>query len=355
MTEMKPYLFFEDFPPMDKGFYFFVEQAVMKKPLILSQDLQEIQKVQEGEIFTLKIAREGKLKLQKKSDSISKIILKEIMKYKEYEAYHGEERNLFYHCHNGFEISMVMSGEGYYFAEGRAIRVEAGSIIILNSLVPHAWIADEKNPPVQKTFTFYHRLFLESELSKNELQIIDEYLKGLTVLDLHKEEAKKGITILELMYEEYINKKVNYQISIKQLLLSFFIYSIRIGKSRRKEINENVRKTIPNSQLETAVKYIKSHFHRNITLEEVANKVYMHPNYFSTLFKRSYGTSFIEYVNALKIAMAVELMESTDLSIQEIASECGFKSLSNFYKVFKERYGISPAKYKTNAHVSFDV
>lgn len=343
MNEMKPYLFFEDFPPMERGFYFFVEQAVMKKPLILSQALEEIEKVQNGEVFTLKLMGPDQLELQKTSDSVSKIISKEIMKYKVYPEYKGQEESLFYHCHNGFEISMILSGEGYYFAEGRAIKVQAGSIIIFNSLVPHAWIANEENPPVQKTFTFYHRLFLESELAKEELKLFNEYLKSLTVLDLHGEEAKKGMAILELMYEEYINKKTNYRISIRHLLLIFFIDSMRISKNKR--ISEGGKKNIPNEQLEVAVQYIKSHFHLNITLEDVAKEVYMHPNYFSALFKKSYGTSFVEYVNALKITMAAELMKNTDLSIQEIASQCGFSSLSNFYKVFKERYGLSPAKY----------
>ena len=164
MSKMESYLFFEDFPPMEKGFYFFVEEAIMKKPLILSEELQKMQEVQDGEIFTLKIDNLGKLKVQKTTDGISKIILKEIANYKIDEDYDGPKENLFYHCHNGFEISIVISGEGYYFAEGKAIKVREGSIILFNSLVPHAWIANEDNPPVQKTFTFYHRLFLESEL-----------------------------------------------------------------------------------------------------------------------------------------------------------------------------------------------
>ena len=82
MSEMKSYLFFEDFPPMEKGFYFFVEKATMKKPLILSQELQKIQEVQEGEIFTLKIGDSRKLEVQKTNDSTSKIILKEIQTIK---------------------------------------------------------------------------------------------------------------------------------------------------------------------------------------------------------------------------------------------------------------------------------
>lgn len=343
MSEMKSYLFFEDFPPMEKGFYFFVEKATMKKPLILSQELQKIQEVQEGEIFTLKIGDSRKLEVQKTNDSTSKIILKEITNYKVYENYDGPEENLFYHCHNGFEISMVVSGEGYYFAGGRAIKVKEGSIILFNSLIPHAWIANADNPPIQKTFTFYHRLFLESELAKEEAAIIDQYLKLLTVLDLHGEEAKTGKVLLELMYDEYINKKMNYKTSIRHLLVLFFIYSLRINKSNT--IGEHMRKNAHNEQLEVAIQYIKSHFHLTITLEDVAKEVYMHPNYFSTLFKKTYGTNFVEYTNALKIAMAVELMKSTDLSIQEIASKCGFKTISNFYKVFKERYDISPAKY----------
>ncbi|MEF9958804.1 MAG: AraC family transcriptional regulator [Niameybacter sp.] len=337
MNEITSYLFFEDFQPMEKGFYFFAETAMMKMPLI------ETRKIEEGRIFTIKLAERGKLEITQNQDSASKMMLKEIMKYKIYQDCDREIDRLFYHSHNGFEISMILSGEGWYFAEGRAIKVQAGSVIVFNSLVPHAWKANSDNPPIQKTFTFYHRLFLESELAQRESQLIKDYLQLLTVLDLHGEEARQSCKLLEMMYQEFENKQSGYRESIKHLLLSFFICSMRVSMKKYKK--ETVRKNVPNVQLETAVQYIKTHFHLNITLEDVSKEVYMHPNYFSASFKKQYGASFVEYTNALKIAMAIELMESTDLSIQEVASQCGFSSLSNFYRVFKGRYGSSPAKY----------
>ncbi|MDA3730847.1 AraC family transcriptional regulator [Niameybacter massiliensis] len=337
MNEIKSNLFIEDFPPMEKGFYFFAEEATMKQPLISAQ------KIEEGEIYTIKIVGPGQLEFKETQDSALKVMLNEIMKYSKYEGYDGEIDKLYFHAHNGFEISMVLSGEGYYFAEGRAIKVEAGSVIVFNSLMPHAWLANPDNPPVQKTFTFYHRLFLESELAKEQSMLIKEYLQLLTVLDLHGEQAKESFNILEMMYEEFVNKKPGYHESIKNLLLVFFIYNMRSGMRKHNVIQ--VRRNGADVQLDNAVQYIKNHFHRNITLEDVAKQVYMHPNYFSASFKKKYGTSFVDYVNALKIAMAIELMESTDMPIQQVASESGFSSLSNFYRVFKGRYDISPAKY----------
>ncbi|MEG2090017.1 hypothetical protein, partial [Niameybacter sp.] len=74
MNEITSYLFFEDFQPMEKGFYFFAETAMMKMPLI------ETGKIEEGRIFTIKLAERGKLEITQNQDSASKMMLKEIMK-----------------------------------------------------------------------------------------------------------------------------------------------------------------------------------------------------------------------------------------------------------------------------------
>lgn len=332
---MRQYLFFTDFPLMEKGFYFYAERAEMKEALIAYQEISE------GDIYSIKLNNKDKAEIKKYSKSSAQLILKDIKKNQIYKGYEGKEEKLFFHYHNLLEISIVVSGEGYYFAEGRAIKVQAGSIVVFNSLVPHAWIANKENKPILRTFIFYQNLFLENELEREEWQVLNHYLKLFTIWDLHGEEAQKSFAILELIYEEFKGKKKGYRKCIKQLLLTFFIYMVRTDKNTL----QNTQTKDKHVELDTAIKYMKSNFHNNITLEDVAKEVYMHPNYFSAVFKKKYRKSFVEYMSILKISMATELMESTDLSIEEIAIKCGFTSISNFYRVFKNVQGITPVKY----------
>ncbi len=332
---MKQYLFFIDLPLLEKAFYFLAEETLMKKPLIAYEQIGE------EDILEVRHNAQGEIEFKKSNKSSAQLILNEIRKYDIYPGYGGDEEKLFYHYHNLFEISIVLSGRGYYFAEGRCIKVQAGSIVAFNGLVPHAWIADKEDPPRLRTFKFYQNLFLENEIEEEQWKLINDYLSTFTVIDLHGKEAEKSFTILQLMYEEYINKNKGYRECIRNLLLVFLVYIMR------QDINgqENTKKRGHHAEIENAVKYMKNNFHLNLALEDVAKVVYMHPNYFSAVFKKAYGISFIDYMNRLKVSMATELMESTQLPIPEIAMRCGFTSLSNFYRVFKSVQGISPAKY----------
>lgn len=334
MVRAKNYVFFVDLPIMQDRFYFHGEQAKMKKPPIVDQNLDE------NKILYV-CTQNQKLHIKDYNSQSAKLILENIKKYEYYEGYDGEEDRFFYHYHNLLEISIVLSGEGYYFVEGKAIKVKKGSIIIFNPLVPHAWLADKDNPPIQRTFTFYPTLLLGDEIEKEENILFREYLHHMTYLYIEEEESIPYIELLESIYKEYIEKREGYQQAIKYLLLVFFIQLFR----GRIKIQERKPKKSNYLDIEHAIKYMKSNFHNNISLEEVANKVYMHPNYFSAVFKKRCGISFADYMNILKVSMAIELMQSTDLTINEIATKCGFSSLSNFYRVFKKTYKVSPAKY----------
>lgn len=334
MVRAKNYVFFVDLPIMQDRFYFHGEQVEMKKPPIAGQNLDE-NKI----LYVCK--QNQKLHIKDYNNQSAKLILENIKKYEYYEGYEGEEDKFFYHYHNLLEISVVLSGEGYYFVEGKAISVKKGSIIIFNPLVPHAWLANKDNPPIQKTFTFYPTLLIGDEIEKEENEAFREYLHHMTYLYIDEKESIRYVELLENIYKEYIDKKEGYQQSIKYLLLLLFIYLFR-GKI---SVQEKKKKNSSYADIDHAIKYMKNNFHNNISLEEVANKVYMHPNYFSTIFKKKCGISFADYMNILKVSMATELMQSTDLTIEEIATKCGFSSLSNFYRVFKKIHEISPAKY----------
>ncbi|MBS5801377.1 MAG: AraC family ligand binding domain-containing protein, partial [Clostridiales bacterium] len=173
---MKQYLFFIDLPLLEKAFYFLAEETLMKKPLIAYEQIGE------DDILEARHNAQGEIEFKKSNKSSAQLILNEIRKYDTYPGYYDNEEKLFYHYHNLFEISIVLSGGGYYFAEGRCIKVKAGSIVAFNGLVPHAWSADKEDPPRLRTFKFYQNLFLENEIEEEQWKLINDYLSTFTVI-----------------------------------------------------------------------------------------------------------------------------------------------------------------------------
>ena len=101
-----------------------------------------------------------------------------------------------------------------------------------------------------------------------------------------------------------------------------------------------------NELIKKTMLYISEHFNTQMTLDEVANHVHLHPSYFSTLFKHSTGSSFKEYLNMVRIEESKRLLSNTDFPIIDIAVAVGFDDQSYFSKVFKKYTGMTPKQFR---------
>lgn len=101
-----------------------------------------------------------------------------------------------------------------------------------------------------------------------------------------------------------------------------------------------------NSVVGKAKEYIKEHFNKDISLEEVAKYVDISPYYFSKLFKEEEGQNFIEYLTSLRIAKAKKLLQESEASIKEVCCEVGYSDPNYFSRIFKKVVGYTPTEYR---------
>ncbi|MFB0829202.1 AraC family transcriptional regulator [Brevibacillus laterosporus] len=99
--------------------------------------------------------------------------------------------------------------------------------------------------------------------------------------------------------------------------------------------------------IRSAITYLKEHLGEKIGLKEVAQNCCLSVYHFSHLFQRETGYSFLEYVHRMKLQKAVIYLETTDLSIKEIAFELGFEDANYFSRLFKKQMNMSPREYRT--------
>ncbi len=95
-----------------------------------------------------------------------------------------------------------------------------------------------------------------------------------------------------------------------------------------------------------AMDFIRLRYERDISLLQVAQHVEMSPNYLSSLFKKELRTSFVGYLNRVRIDKAGELLKSTHLKLYAIAERVGFADESYFSRIFKRIKGVRPGEYK---------
>ncbi|MBN2558204.1 MAG: helix-turn-helix domain-containing protein [Clostridia bacterium] len=96
----------------------------------------------------------------------------------------------------------------------------------------------------------------------------------------------------------------------------------------------------------SAVRYIKENYNRDISRDEVANRVNLAPCYFSQVFKQTFGESFVEYVRKIRIEKAKHLLQSTDYQNSKISTQVGYNDSKYFTKVFRAYTGLTPCDYK---------
>ncbi len=98
------------------------------------------------------------------------------------------------------------------------------------------------------------------------------------------------------------------------------------------------------SVVERAKKYMEENFRKDISLEDVSQKVDISSYYFSKIFKEETGENFIEYLTRLRMEEASRLLEESDISIKEVCSEVGYSDPNYFSRNFKKYAGITPTE-----------
>ncbi|MBP1991675.1 response regulator [Paenibacillus eucommiae] len=94
--------------------------------------------------------------------------------------------------------------------------------------------------------------------------------------------------------------------------------------------------------------YIQAMYDKEISLEDVAEHVYLSPVYFSRHFKKQTGRNFTDYLTEVRMIRAMEYLRLPQYKVYEIGAIIGYKSTKYFFKLFKQYAGCTPTEYRNN-------
>ena len=104
----------------------------------------------------------------------------------------------------------------------------------------------------------------------------------------------------------------------------------------------------PKKDFKKVLDFIDTEFRSDPTLEQAAAVGAYNPSYFSHLFKKVTGQTYLRYLTQKKLDYACALMYQDDISLSEIAAASGFSSFSGFSRSFKAILGVTPTEYRAN-------
>lgn len=259
-----------------------------------------------------------------------------------------------FHSHPEFELVYILESHGKRIIGNSVESFEPGDMVFLGDDIPHVWLNDEIfykgiNSLKAKAIVIYFSrdLFGNSFYELPEAQEVKKFfsqaIKGVSIT------GETNATIAKKMGK--LLKKKGFEVVMGLIEILFLL-----SKSKDlKYINDNsyvpVNEDNKSDRLAEVFKYVKSNYKEEISLDEISKIANLTPTSFCRMFKAKTKKPFVEYLNEIRVANACKYLIETDLGISEIAYECGYKTASNFNKLFKKLIGTTPKEYRKNALV----
>lgn len=245
-----------------------------------------------------------------------------------------------WHYHPEYELTYILKGNGYRIVGNSYEYFNDGDLVLLGNHLPHTWSGklndDIKSDAVVIQFS---KEFIAPFLGLNESLLIknmlDTSVRGIR-FEPDEELVSKIIALTETNGVDKILKLISVldDLSKKQpILIASNSFHNVVSKKNEMRINK-------------VCLYIQNNFYTKISLKEVADLIFLTESNFCKFFKKSTGKTYSDYLNELRINEACRLLVQTEKSINQISFGCGFESLSYFNRVFLNKKGVTPSKYR---------
>lgn len=257
-----------------------------------------------------------------------------------------------FHSHPELELVYIKESHGKRIIGNSVEPFESGDMVFLGSDIPHVWLNDEIyyqgiNKLKAKAIVVYFNkdlfgpAFYELKETQKINTLFNQGVRGLSITGKTNELIAKKL--------EKLVKKKDFEIIIGL----FEILSILSESTDLSFVNNDVY-SIENDQtkkdrLSDVFEYVKENYKEDISLIAISKIANLTPTSFCRMFKLKTKKHFVEYLNEIRVSNACKFLIETDMSISEIAYECGYKTVSNFNKLFKKLTTTTPKEYQKNA------
>ena len=253
-----------------------------------------------------------------------------------------------WHAHSEYQLFVVLEGTGTRFIGDSIKAFKPGELVFTGPNLPHLWRSDEayfeKNSTLKTSgiVIYLNENFLgDNIIAKEEMILIKRlFTKSMQGLEFFGPKKEEAINLMkELIHLKGIEGVIHLLRILQTLASCKEHHSLSTKTYHYSFKNETDR-------LNKVYEYILKNFKGKIALKDVADLLHMTPTSFSRYFTMKNNKPLTRFIAEIRIKHACKLLTETDNTISQICYECGFDTLSNFNKQFKEITLKKPMEYK---------
>ena len=155
---------------------------------------------------------------------------------------------------------------------------------------------------------------------------------------LHLETMQSLEPIFGEMTSEFVSPKMH-----DRIMLSLLMHQVLISIARRITLGTGQARA---GFVDQVIDYIQENYASDLSNESIGKYFNYHPNYINRVVQKRTGQSLHQYVLSCRVSKALEMLQTTNLSITEVAERVGFSSIKHFSQPFKSIYGYSPIHFR---------
>lgn len=230
-------------------------------------------------------------------------------------------------CFDSYFLLVMLNGSLQYYSGFHKGLVQAGQALLLDCNIPHKCHAEENCSFVFVFFNgsqsteIYHEIISRSGPAIN---------LGHSVI-LHETIGE----LLDIMRREHHLHEARGSALIHTMLMQ--LLEISGGSSVS---------SVGNTPVDLAIRFIQSHLTENLSVNYIAAQIGYSSSRFTTLFQQELGISPYHFILQTRIKHSKQLLQCSNMTVQEIAFRSGFNSVANFCTVFRRETGKTPNEFR---------
>ena len=237
------------------------------------------------------------------------------------------------HWHEQLELHYIVQGGGDFRLGQQSIHVSEGDLLISNRNEFHSGYSTQI--PYMSNVIIFDMGDLSQELAKKNY-VFQSVIRGDGVIH----------DLIQRIFAEAKGQESGYKQLCKALVTELFVYLCRNYVTEMMPERDSAKRKKDLERLNAVLGYIEANYNQRITVEQLADMVCLSEDRFGHLFREGVGQPPLQYINAMRLRKALNMLKTNQYTVTEVADAVGFRDYNHFGRLFRKQYGCTPNEIK---------